>query len=87
MKNNSMKKEVEFDYAEARIPTKKSSKSHDSKPNSSDVKTGHGTPVTGNYKKEIGPEGQVNCSLPFSVSGFQSCRGRVFRSGFAVSGM
>jgi hypothetical protein len=58
MKNNSMKKEVEFDYAEARIlskviSTKKSSKSHDSKPNSSDVKTGHGTPVTGGFAVQL----------------------------------
>ena len=62
MKNMNMKKEVEIDFVQARtlskvISTKKSSKSQDSKPNSTDVKTGHCTPDTEHSNKEIGPEG------------------------------
>jgi hypothetical protein len=74
MKN--MKKE-EIDFNSARTlskvnSTKKESRSSKGKPSSTDVRTGHGNPETGNSKKEIGPGGQVNCSLQFSVYGFQS---------------
>ena len=60
MKN--LKKEVEFESVPARTLSKVNSnkvgsKSSKGKPNSTDVQTGHCTPVTGNYKKEIGPGG------------------------------
>jgi hypothetical protein len=77
MKNNSMKKEVEFENAEARIlskvnSTKKSSKTDENNSTFSDVKTGHCTPDTGNSNKEIGP------------GGFKCLGSRVFSLGFAV---
>jgi hypothetical protein len=57
-----MKKEVEFDYAEARIlskvnSTKKSSKTDENNSTFSDVKTVHWTHDTVHSNKEIGPEG------------------------------
>lgn len=61
MKNNSMKKE-EIGFVEARTLSKVNSpkirsKSSNGKPNTIDVKTGHCTPDTEHYNKEIGPGG------------------------------
>ncbi|MHA2407129.1 MAG: hypothetical protein ACXACA_01995 [Candidatus Ranarchaeia archaeon] len=87
MKNNNMEKEVEFENVQARTlskvnSTKKSSKADENNSTFSDVKTGHCTPETEHYKKEIGPGGhKCLVSRVFSL-GFAVVSLVVFGSGF-----